>query len=108
MVCCALSARISPEYIEKVNFVRLVPKITDAINLSTITDLIQSSTINLPGIIVAEQGDLYNVDTWRIIGILGREVKYPESLGERAALEMAHHISLAGRKLLSSENGDFA
>ncbi len=107
MVCCAVSARISPEYIEKVNFVRLVPEIADAINLSTITDLIQSSIINLPGVVVAEQGDLYNVDAWRISSILGREVKYPESLGERSALEMAHHVSLAGRKLLRSENEDY-
>jgi hypothetical protein len=107
MVCCAVSARISPECIEKVNFVRLVPRIANAINLGTITDLIQNAVINLSGVVVAEQGDLYNVDAWRISSILGREVKYPESLGERATVEMAHHISLAGRKLLTSENEDY-
>ncbi|MCJ7444913.1 MAG: DUF2209 domain-containing protein [Methanotrichaceae archaeon] len=106
MVCSSVSARVSPECIEKVYSVRLVPKTTDSINLSVVTDLIQTAVMNLPGVVVAEQGDLYNVNTWRVSSILGREFKYPESLGERAAVEMAHHISLAGRKLMTFEHED--
>jgi len=100
MVCAAISARISPECIEKVHSVRLVPRVAVALNLDEVLDLISASVLPLPGMVIAEKGDLYNLDVWKVGSILGRDFKYPESLGERAAIEMAHHVSLAGRKLL--------
>jgi hypothetical protein len=72
MVCAAVSARVSPEYIEKIFSV------------------------------VAESGDLYNLEIWRAKSILGRDFKYPETLAERTAVELAHHISLAGRRLITN------
>jgi hypothetical protein len=106
MVCAAVSARISSERIEQISSIRLVPKITKTIDLNIIADLINSAAICLPGVIIAEQGDLYNVKPWKVSSILGREFKYPESLGERIAVEMAHHISIAGRKLMTDERED--
>ncbi len=100
MVCAAVSARVSPESIEKVYSVRLVPRHAKAVDINTVADLINTAALCLPGVVVAEPGDLYNLETWRVSSILGREFKYPETLAERTAVELAHHISLAGRRLI--------
>ncbi|HSD58158.1 MAG TPA: DUF2209 family protein [Methanotrichaceae archaeon] len=100
MVCAAVSARVSPECIEKIYSVRLVPKLAEAVDINTVADLINAAALCLSGIVVAEPGDLYNLETWRASSILGREFKYPETLAERTAVELAHHISLAGRRLI--------
>lgn len=100
MVCAAASARVSPECIEKIYSVRLVPRLTDSVDLNTITDLISAAALCLPGTVLAEPGDLYNQEVWRVSSILGREFKYPETLAERASIELAHHISVAGRRLI--------
>ncbi len=104
MVCAAISARISPYIIEKILSIRIVPCWSYKIDLNTVADLVLSSCAGFPGIIVAEPGDLYNAELWRIKGILGRDFKYPETLAERMAIELAHHISLAGRRLLTGSD----
>lgn len=106
MVCAAVSLQASPNFIERIYSVRIVPRLADSLDLSTVADLICSACVNLPGTIIAEPGDLYNLEVWRIKGILGREFKYPETLAERTAIELAHHISVAGRRLILDE-GDF-
>lgn len=106
MVCAAISARVSPECIEKIYSVRLVPSVTDSIDLNTIIDLISAATVHLPGTVLAEPGDLYNQDAWRISSILGREFKYPETLAERTAIELAHYTSVAGRRLITDGRED--
>jgi hypothetical protein len=103
MVCAAISARISPEAIERVHSVRLVHRSAQSVDLNTVIDLISASTICLPGTVLAEPGDLYNQDAWRIASILGREFKYPETLAERISIELAHHISVAGRRLIIND-----
>ena len=100
MVCAAVSARVSPECIEKIYSVRLLPKLAEVVDINTVADLINAAALCLPGIVVAEPGDLYNLETWRASSILGRELKHPETLAERTAVELAHHISLAGRRLI--------
>ena len=100
MVCAVVSARISPEFLERVQYVRLVPRVTSAVDLNTVADLVSASCIGLHGTVVAEPGDLYNHEVWRVKSILGRDFKYPETIAERAAVELAHHISVAGRRLL--------
>jgi hypothetical protein len=104
MVCAAVSARISPECIEKVHMVRLMPCITQILDLNIIVDLVSAATECIQGTVIAEKGDMYNLDAWRASSILGRNVKYPESFGERSAIELAHHISFAGRKMIVEEN----
>ncbi len=107
MVCAAVSARVSPECIEKIYSVRLIPCVTNSIDLNTIVDLISAAIILLPGTVLAEPGDLYNQDAWRISSILGREFKYPETLAERTSIELAHYTSVAGRKLITDEREDY-
>lgn len=103
MVCAAVSARISPECIEKIYQVRLKPCITEALDLNIVVNLVSATTQYLRGTVIAEKGDMYNLDAWKVNSILGRDFKYPESLGERNVIELAHHVSFAGRKLILEE-----
>jgi hypothetical protein len=106
MVCAVVSARVSPEFLERVHCVRLVPRVTRAVDLNTVADLVSASCTGLPGTVVAEPGDLYNREVWRVKSILGRDFKYPETLAERSAIELAHQISVAGRRLLIEAGPD--
>jgi hypothetical protein len=100
MVCAAVSTRISPEFIEKIHQVMLKSCVADVLDLNSVSNLIGDSIQCMQGIVIAEKGDFYNLEAWRVGSILGRDFKYPESLGERTAIELAHHISFAGRKLI--------
>jgi hypothetical protein len=100
MVSASVAARISPEGIERTRRMRLVPLVAESVEMDVVIELIEDSVRGLPGIVLAEKGDLYNLERWRVESILGREFKYPESRGERRAIELAHHASFAGRKLV--------
>jgi len=101
MVCAAVSARVSPECIEKIYSVRIVHRASKAVDINTVADLIDDACLSFPGTVVAESGDLYNLEVWKAKSILGRDFKYPETLAERTAVELAHHISVAGRRLIT-------
>lgn len=105
MVCAAVSARVSPERIEKILSVRMLPRSSKSVDINTVADLIADASLGFPGTVVAESGDLYNLEVWRAKSILGRDFKYPETIAERTAVELAHHISLAGRRLIT-DGGD--
>jgi hypothetical protein len=106
MVCAVVSARISPNFIEKIYSVRQIPHVARALDLNVVADFISRACMCLPGTIVAESGDLYNLEIWRVKSILGRDFKYPETIAERTAIEMAHHISVAGRRLIIDARED--
>jgi len=110
MVCAVVFARVSPTFLEKIYSVRLKPRLAEAIDLNTVADLTSAAVQGLPGILIAEPGDFYNLEIWRVKSVLGREFKYPETLAERTAIELAHHISVAGRRLIkdmgSNEGAD--
>jgi len=106
MVCAVVSARISPNFVEKIYSVRLIPRVVRALDLNVILDLLSEACLCLPGTIVAESGDLYNMEIWKVKSILGRDFKYPQTIAERTAIEMAHHISVAGRRLIIDARDD--
>jgi hypothetical protein len=106
MVCAVVSARVSPNFIEKIHTVRLMPSAAEALDLNVVADLISDACVCLPGTIVAESGDFYNQEIWRVRSILGRDIKYPETIAERTSIEMAHHISVAGRRLIIEPGED--
>ena len=106
MVCAVVSARVSPNFIEKIHTVRLMPRAAEALDLNVVADLISDACVCLPGTIVAESGDFYNQEIWRVRSILGRDIKYPETIAERTSIEMAHHISVAGRRLIIEPGED--
>ena len=99
MVSASVAARITPEGIEKTRRMRLVPLVAESVDMEVVIGLIEESVRGLSGVVLAEKGDLYNLERWRVESILGREFKYPESRGERRAMELAHHASFAGRRL---------
>jgi hypothetical protein len=100
MVCASVAARISPEGVEGIRRMRLVPLVAESVDLEVVIGLVEESIRGLSGVVLAERGDLYNLARWRVESILGREFKYPESRGERRAMEVAHHASFAGRRLV--------
>jgi len=100
MVSAAVSADISPIALERVYEVRQIQRTSRRLNLNVVVDVISDAVRGLEGLVIAEQGDLYNLEAWRIESILGRRFKYPESLGERLLVELAHHISISGRRML--------
>jgi hypothetical protein len=110
MVCAVVFARVSPTFLEKIYSVRLKPRLAEAVDLNTVADLTSAAVQGLPGILIAEPGDFYNLEIWRVKSVLGREFKHPETLAERTAIELAHHISVAGRRLIkdmgSNEGAD--
>ncbi len=106
MVCAVVSARVSPNFIEKIYSVRQIPCVSKALDLNVVADFISEACVCLPGTIVAESGDFYNVEIWKARSILGRDFKYPETIAERTAIELAHHISVAGRRLIIDPGED--
>jgi hypothetical protein len=52
---------------------------------------------------VAEKGDMYNKPLWMPESMFSRAFKYQESIAERRAIELVHHISLSARNLLINE-----
>ncbi|HPM27470.1 MAG TPA: DUF2209 family protein, partial [Methanothrix sp.] len=73
MVCAAVSARISPSFLERIDSVRLTARQAGSLDINLISDIIIEACIGLPGIIIAESGDLYNLEVWRVKSILGRD-----------------------------------
>lgn len=100
MVCAAVSALISPSFLERIDSVRLIRRQAGSLDINLISDIIIEACTGLTGIIIAESGDLYNLEVWRVKSILGRDFKYPQTLAERTAVQLAHHISLAGHRLI--------
>ena len=99
MVSASVAARISPEGIERTRRIRLVPRVADSVDMEVVIDLMEESVRGLNGVVLAERGDLYNLERWRVESILGRGFKYPESRGEGRAMELAHLAFFAGRRL---------
>ena len=108
MVCAVVSARISPNFIERIHSVRLIPRLAKALDLNVVSDFISEACMCLPGTIVAESGDLYNMEIWKVKSYWAGTSMYPETIAERTAIEMAHHVSVAGRKLIIDAREDNA
>lgn len=106
MVCAAVAVSVSASHIEKVEQISIrpfwleaAPEIVDIVHI--IEETIQE--LQSEGTIVTEQGDMYNQPQWLVEGMFSRGFKYQESLGERRAIELAHHISFSSRNLLLKE-----
>lgn len=100
LVCVAVSAVLSPFEVQKIEDIKIVRHASDDLSVETIADLIKRACAKFGGTIVAEPGEFYNYPEWRVEAILGRKFKYAESVGERKAIEVAHHVSLAAHRML--------
>ena len=106
MVCAAVALTVSANHIEKVKQIKIQPLwLKRAPSLLDIVDLIEntSNQLSFEGKIVAEKGDMYNKPIWVLESMFSRAFKYQESIAERRAIELVHHISLSARNLLINE-----
>jgi hypothetical protein len=103
MVCVAVSFSVSPDHIDKTHQVNIryftsstAPELIDVVKIveKTVEGLDPRSTI------VMEAGDMFNRQHWLVSSMFSRGFKYQESLSERKAIEIAHHISVSARRLL--------
>lgn len=103
MVCAAAALKVSASHIEKVKQIKIQPLwIERDPTLLDIVKLIEDTADQLSstGTIVAEKGDMYNKPLWVPEVMFSRAFKYQESIAERRAIELVHHISLSARNLL--------
>lgn len=106
MVCAAVALTVSADHLEKVKQVKILPIwLKRAPGLLDIVQLIEDTAnqLSFEGTIVAEKGDMYNQPLWVPESMFSRVFKYQESMAERRAIELAHHISLSARNLLIKE-----
>ena len=106
MVCAAAALTVSADHIEKVKQVKILPVwLNKAPVLLDVVQLIENTAdqLSFEGTIVAEKGDMYNQPLWVPESMFSGAFKYQESLAERRAIELAHHISLSARNLLIKE-----
>ncbi len=103
LVCAAVYATISPFTVQRIEDMKIVKQEPDDISVEVIAGIIQKTAARFEGILVTE-GEFYNYPEWRVEAIMGRKFKYAESVGERKALEIAHHVSLAAHRLLQEQH----
>ena len=102
MVCVAVSFSVSPDHVDKTHQVNILHfKSRDAPELTDVVTMVEKTVegLNPQATIVMEAGDMFNRPQWLVTGMFSRDFKYQESLGERRAIEIAHHISVSVRRL---------
>jgi Uncharacterized protein conserved in archaea len=108
MVCAAVSLEITPATLEKINEINtesfLFQKSAELVDIVKIIEN-TAAKIKSKGTIVVERGDLFNTDEQLIQSMFSQEIRYQESIGDRKAIELAHHVSLSTRNLLLKETG---
>jgi len=108
MVCAAVSLEITPAALEKINEINtesfLFQKSAELVDIVRIIEN-TAAKIKSKGTIVVERGDLFNTDEQLIQAMFSQEIRYQESIGDRKAIELAHHVSLSTRNLLLKETG---
>ena len=108
MVCAAVSLEITPASLEKINEINsesfLFQKSAELVDIVRIIEN-TAAKIKSKGTIVVERGDLFNTDEQLIQSMFSQEIRYQESIGDRKAIELAHHVSLSTRNLLLKETG---
>ncbi|KUK30576.1 MAG: Uncharacterized protein XD62_0278 [Methanosarcinales archeaon 56_1174] len=104
MVCAAVVCEHTPTHVVRVLEIGLSLS-TMQPQMSSVCELIRDALSTLSpsfreDVVLLERGELFNVEQWRASSLLERDVRYIESIGERRALEIAHHCALATRELL--------
>ena len=104
LVCVALSARLSPLNIQRLDDMKIVRRFAPDASFEEVAGIVAAAAARLEGLLVSERGEFYGYPEWRVEAALGRKFKYAESIGERRAIEVAHHVSLAVHRLLQEIN----
>ncbi len=103
MVGVAVAATIGSNRIESISGMGYA-RSHQAPTLEHAIDLVREAVDALPdpprGPIVAERGEFYEASQQRISVSFDTEFKYVESIGERKAVDAAHHAAYGARRLL--------
>ncbi len=105
MVCAAVAVELKTDAVDSVegmefdvldterepSFEVVVENVSDAVS--------RVDTGGRKVTVVAEEGEFYNKPDWIVEGALGKEFKYVETIGERKAVDIAHHAAYAARNL---------
>lgn len=100
LVCVAIAAELSPLNIQHIDDMKIVRRVEDEVSFEVVASIIAAAAARFDGVLVSERGEFYGYPEWRVEAALGRKFKYAESIGERRAIEVAHHVSLAVHRLL--------
>lgn len=107
MVCAAVAVTITPGGLSEVTgasaeaFVqRQAPDARDVVRMIEKTVLGLKKEANR-GVIILERGDMFNMDERECRAMFTRDVRYQSSIGERRAIDIAHHMSLSTHHLLN-------
>jgi hypothetical protein len=106
LVCVAIAAELSPLNIQRIDDMKIVRRFAGDVSFEEIASVISAASARFGGILVTEHGEFYGFPEWRVEAALGRKFKYAESIGERRAIEVAHHVSLAVHRLLQEINAE--
>ncbi len=103
MVCAAVLTELTTDNIKsvddiKIDLVRTEREPEFDVIAETISSTIEG--MNDDAVVVAERGELYEKPDWIVQGSLRNEFKYPETISERKALEIAHNAAYEARNLL--------
>ncbi|WNY26536.1 DUF2209 family protein [Methanolapillus ohkumae] len=107
-VCSAVSVLMTPSGVEKVHEIQSGAFLLDyAPELSDIVFMIEKtvSKIKEKGPLIVERGDLFNTDIRLCQPLFSSELRFPESIGDKKAMDLAHHVSLSTRNILMKELG---
>lgn len=106
LVCVAVSAVLSPINIQRIEDMKIAKRQTDDVSVNEIAAIINSASARFEGVIISEHGEFYGYPEWRVEAVLGRKFKYVDSIGERRIIEVAHHVSLAARRMLQESDAE--
>jgi hypothetical protein len=106
LVCVAPAAELSPLNIQRIDDMKIVRRSADDVSFEQIASVIASASARFEGVLVTGRGEFYGFPEWRVEAALDRKFKYAESIGERRAIEVAHHVSLAVHHLLQEINAE--
>ncbi|WNY25963.1 DUF2209 family protein [Methanolapillus millepedarum] len=107
-VCSAVSVFMTPTGIEKVNEIQSDAFLMNKpLELSDIVFMIEKTIAKIKekGPIIIERGDLFNTDISLCKSLFSADIRYQESIGDRKAIEIAHHVSHSTRNILMKELG---
>lgn len=102
MVCSAVEVELTAHSIDSVEGMDFEVRDTERKpSFEVVAETIQSAAAGLGDVVVvSEEGEFYGKPEWVVEGALESEFKYVESIGERKAVDLAHHAAYAARKLV--------
>lgn len=107
MVCAAVNVDIDPFGLFKVNEIRTESFCSKkSPDVLFIIQMIEKTILPIKkkgAVIIIERGDLFNMSEYECSLLFSEKVRFQSSVGERRAIEIAHHVSLSARRLVLKE-----